>query len=193
MMGQRCRYPAHQNPKPEKTLSMKNHHTLILLLAAFSLSPSLASGQQDAFALKMCGSYYINCPRTIVFGEHSILNIVGDDLRGRKVSFDIYSPAGVLEATLQEGRFSGPGEINYTVHLFEEGFDVLDVRDRRVILRIIRQDNPPQNRVDLLVWADLYLPDGNRFQCSPDDCNVPMLSMMKGVTFSNVNTAIQLR
>jgi hypothetical protein len=172
---------------------MKRYPTFILLLALWTLSFSVTFGQQDDFALKICGSYYVKCARTIVFGEHSILNIVGDDLRGRKVSFDIYSPNGILEATLQDGRFSGPGEINFTVHLFDEGFDVLDIRDRRVILRIIRQDNPSQSRVDLLVWADLYLPDGNRFQCSPEDCNVPMLSMMKGVTFSNVNTAIQLR
>lgn len=164
---------------------------LVLLLIG-SLAPGRTLAQQESFALKICGSYFIRCERTIVLGDHSVLNIVRDDRQGWKVSMDIFGPGGVPEATLRDGRFSGPGANHYTVQLFEEGFDVLDLRDTRVLLRVKREDNPEKKRVDLLVWADLYLPDGKRFQCSPDDCNMPTIRMMKGNTFQGGKAAIIL-
>jgi hypothetical protein len=74
----------------------------------------------------------------------------------------------------------------------DEGFTITDSRSERIVLMVKKVENKTEKRTELHVWADFFLPDGNRFQCSPDECNLPMLQMMTGSTFSGVGTAIQL-
>jgi len=69
---------------------------------------------------------------------------------------------------------------------------VVDTRNDRIVLKIFSVENKAMKRNDLHVWADFFLPDGNRFQCTPEECTVPMMQMMKGATFKNNETAIQL-
>jgi hypothetical protein len=52
--------------------------------------------------------------------------------------------------------------------------------------------NDSEKRSELHIWADFFLPDGGRFQCTPEESNVPMLNMLRGATFKNNETAIQL-
>jgi hypothetical protein len=164
-----------------------------LLFALVAIVQTTSFAQNNDISLKIGGNYFINCERTIVYGDHSILNIVGDDQTGRRVNFDIFSSLGTLDASLADGSFSGPNAKYYTANRFEDGFDVIDSRDGRVVLKILSVDNIKMNRNDLHVWADFYLPDRSRFQCTPDKSNVPTLQMMSGTTFKNNKVAIQLK
>jgi hypothetical protein len=164
-----------------------------LLFALVALIKTTSFAQNNDISLKIGGNYFINCERTIVFGNQSILNVVGDDQTGRRVNFDIFSSFGTLDASLIDGNFSGLNAKYYAANQFEDGFDVIDKRDGRVVLKILSVDNIKMNRNDLHVWADFYLPDGSRFQCTPDKSNVPTLQMMTGATFKNTKVAIQLK
>lgn len=166
--------------------------TFLLLSVAMISSTSLSAQNQKDVCLKIGGSYFINCKRTIAFGEQAVMTVSGDDKSGRKVNFDIFSPQGVLDASLKDGKFSGTNANAYSIKNIGEGFTVTDTRSNRMVLKVMNVENKPQKRNELHVWADFFLPDGNRFQCTPEECNVPMMQMMKGATFSNNETAIQL-
>ena len=165
--------------------------SLLLLTTILFLASSNLTAQKDV-SLKIGGSYFINCKRTIAFGEQSVMTVSGDDKDGRKVNFDIFSPEGILEASLNEGKFLGVKADNYVFKTIEDGFTITDLERHRIVLKIIRVENKVAKRIDMHVYADMYLPDGSRFQCTPDDCNVPMMKMMKGATFESNGTAIQL-
>lgn len=155
------------------------------------LTSTVALVAQDV-SLKIGGCYFINCERTIAFGEQSIMSVSGDDKSGRKVNFDIYSADGVLEASLFDGNFTGIRAADYAIVRFEDGFYIQDSKNQHIVLKIQNVQNTSEKRLDLHVWADLFLPGGNRFQCTPEESNVAMLGMMKGSTFKNNKTAIQL-
>jgi hypothetical protein len=171
--------------------SMKNILKAGPAFLAFIFIAVTAAAQKDV-SLKMGGSYFINCQRTIAFGEQAVITISGDDITGRKVNFDIFSANGTLDASLEEGQFTGRNANFYELRRFPEGFTITDARNGRIVLKIVSVENREQKRQDLHVWADFFLPDGGRFQCTPDESNVPMLQMMKGSTFKNVGTAVQL-
>ena len=171
---------------------MKNIIKPILLLAFGVMLTTIAAAQNSDVSLKIGGSYFINCKRTIAFGEQSVMSVSGDDKTGRKVNFDIFSPSGTLDASLKDGSFSGAKAKFYAINRFDNGFTVVDTRNDRIVLKIVSVENKAQKRNDLHVWADFFLPNGERFQCTPEECNVPMMQMMKGATFSNNETAIQL-
>jgi hypothetical protein len=162
------------------------------LFWAALLLPFLLSAQEQDLSLKMGGVYFINSERTVAFGDYAVMTISGDDKTGRKVDFDIFSPEGTLDASLRNGTFSGRQAHFYAVARSEGGFVVLDTRNDRVVLKVISVKNEAKQRNDLHVWADFFLPNGERFQCTPEDSNVPMMKMMKGSTFRNVGTGIQL-
>lgn len=172
----------------KKTLKI----ALLLLSGATILTTGLAAQNEKDVCLKIGGSYFINCKRTIAFGDQAVMSVSGDDKSGRKVNFDIFSPRGVLDASLKDGRFSGPQANAYAIKSTGEGFTITDTRSDRIVLMIKNVENKTRNRNELHVWADFFLPNGNRFQCTPEECNVPMLQMMKGATFERNETAIQL-
>lgn len=162
---------------------------LFLLLGAI-VSATTLSGQD--VCLKIGGSYFINCKRTIAFGEQAIMTVSHDDKNGSMVNFDIFSPEGVLDASLKAGKFSGTKANAYAVKNLGEGFTVTDTRTNRIVLKVVGVKNEDQKRNELHVWGDFFLPDGGRFQCTPEESNVPMLNMMRGAIFKNNETAIQL-
>jgi len=166
--------------------------SLFLLSGTMILATSVAAQNQKDVCLKIGGSYFINCKRTITFGEQAVMTVSGDDKSGRMVNFDIFSPQGILDASLKDGKFSGTNASAYSIKNIGEGFTITDARSNRIVLKVITVENKAQKRNELHVWADFFLPDGNRFQCTPEECNVPMMQMMKGATFANSETAIQL-
>ena len=147
---------------------------------------------QKDLSLKIGGSYYINCQKTIVFGNQPIMSMTGDDVKGRKISFDVYSPEGILDASLNEGKFTGPRADAYSIVSIPDGFYIEDTRNQRIALKIVRVENKKEERFDFHVWGDFFLPNGERFQCSPEDSNHSLLQMLKGATFARNRVAIQL-
>lgn len=170
-----------------KTIWYQNIGLCVLIMSGVHIVKA-----QDELCLKIGGSYYINCKNTIVFSGQPILSMTGDDVSGRMVSFELFSPSGKHEATLRDGKFRGSNPDVYVVMPEDEGFTIIDTRSRRVALRVAGVENRSANRSELHIWADLYLPDGNRFQCTPDETNIPFLNMLKGATFKNSDTAIRL-
>ncbi len=164
----------------------------MLFFSATILVTNLFAQDQKEVCLKIGGCYFINCKRTIAFGEHSVMTVSGDDQYGRKINFDIYSPNGVLDASLEDGKFSGPNASAFAVVRIGEGFTITDTRSDRIVLKVLHVENKNQNRNELHIWADFFLPNGNRFLCTPEESNVPILQMMNGTTFKNNETAIQL-
>lgn len=162
----------------------------LFLLVGTIVSMTTLSGQD--VCLKIGGSYFINCKRTIAFGEQAIMTVSLDSKNGQMVNFDIFSPEGVLDASLKNGKFSGAKASAYSVKNIGEGFTVTDTRTGRIVLKVMGVKNEALKRSELHVWGDFFLPDGGRFQCTPEESNVPMLNMMRGATFKNNETAIQL-
>lgn len=161
-------------------------------LAATLLSAAPSTAQKPDVCLKIGGNYFINCARTIAFGDYSILSVSGDEKTGRMVNFEIYSAKGTLDATLKEGKFSGKNADSYSLKSLGDGFVISDSRTNRPVLKIQNVENKALKRMEMNVWADFFLPNGGRFECTPQTSNVPMLEMMKGATFKNNGTAIQL-
>jgi hypothetical protein len=149
------------------------------------------TAQKDV-CLKIGGSYFINCKRTIAFGEQAIMSVSGDDQTGRNVNFDIFSSKGILDAALKDGKFTGTNANYYSIVILGEGFTITDLRSNRIALKVMNIKNDSEKRSELHIWADFFLPDGGRFQCTPEESNVPMLNMLRGATFKNNETAIQL-
>ena len=166
--------------------------TIFALLGLTFLATSLTAQEQKDVRLKIGGSYFINCKRTVVFGEQAIMTVSGDDKSGRKVNFDIFSPKGVLDASLKDGDFSGTNVKAYAVKRDEEILTITDTRSNRIVLMVKNVENKAEKQNELHIWADFFLPDGNRFQCTPEASNLPMLEMIKGATFKDSDTAIQL-
>jgi hypothetical protein len=172
---------------------MKHLVFLVALLGFCVALPSAAQTTPKAdVCLKIGGSYFINCKRTIAFGEYSILTVSGNDSTGRMVNFDIYSSSGTLDASLKDGNFSGTNDDSYTVAHIQDGFAVSDKRNSRLVLKVVNVFNKEENRSEMQVWGDFFLPNGGRFICTPETSNVPMLEMMKGNTFQGAGTGIQL-
>lgn len=163
------------------------------LLLAFLLFAALTvMAQQAPCALKIGGNFYINCEHTILYQGQDIMTVTELDDKGSKVNFDIFSPAGVLEARVRAGKLTEGSAANFAIVSSADTFTLVDKRDGRTVCHVEKKFNLQQERCDLLVWADLYLPDGNRFQCTPETTNVPFLNFMQGGTFQNVQTAIKL-
>jgi len=78
-----------------------------LCLLAIVMAQATAQNSMDV-SLKIGGCYFINCERTIAFGEQAVMTVSGNDKTGRMVNFDLFAPNGALEASLKEGQFSGP-------------------------------------------------------------------------------------
>jgi hypothetical protein len=166
--------------------------TLLLLSGATVLTTNLAAQSPKDVCLKIGGSYFINCKRTIAFGEQAVMTVSGGDKSGRMVNFDIFSPQGMLDASLKDGKFSGANANAYAIKNIGEGFTITDTRSNRIVLKVLNVGNTTEKRNELHVWADFFLPGGGRFQCTPEESNVPVLQMMPGSTFENMETAIQL-
>jgi len=142
--------------------------------------------------LKIGSNYFINCKNVISINGHPILQMTGDDATGRKVSFEIYSANGALDATLRDGKLSGQNANFYKISQEPNGFTLSDGRDKHIVLRVEGHYNEKEKRKEDFVWAQLYLPDGNIFQCTPETTNVEYLQYMSGSTFRNSDSAIEL-
>lgn len=181
------------NPKQQPYIQQNffNMIKLINFLTFFSAFAFTTQAQQGPCALKLGGNFYINCQHTIVYQGQDIMTVTELADRGSKVNFDIFSPAGVLEAKVRAGKLT-EGAANFAIVSSADTFSLVDKRDGRKVCHVEKKFNLHQERCDLLVWADLYLPDGNRFQCTPETTNVPFLNFMQGGTFQNMHTAIKL-
>lgn len=165
---------------------------LYIIPALFFILASAAQAQQGPCALKIGGNFYINCQHTILYQGQDVMTVTELDGKGSKVNFDIFSPAGVLEAKVRAGKLAEGSAANFAIVSSADAFTLVDKRDGRKVCHVEKKFNLNEERCDLFVWADLYLPDGNRFQCTPETTNVPFLNFMQGATFQNVQTAIQL-
>ncbi len=165
----------------------------LLFLLAFGLLFTLSAfAQKQEYALKIGGSFFIKCQRTIVYRGVDIMTLTDIENKGSRVNFDIYGSTGWLEASVSAGKLTGNGASYFAVISSQDEFTVTDRRDGRTVCIVKKKWNLQQERWDLLVWADLYLPDGGRFQCTPDTSNVPILNMTMGSTYTNMGTAIRL-
>lgn len=120
------------------------------------------------------------------------MTVSGNDSTGRMVNFEIYAPSGVLEASLKEGKFTGSQAASFEAKSIKDGFTVTDTRNSRVVLKVVSIYSDENKRDEMNVWGDFFLPNGGRFMFTPETSNLPMLDMMKGSTFRNVGTAIQI-
>ena len=173
----------------KKNVTMKRLFSLLTLVSAICFA---AQAQQGPCALKIGGNFYINCQHTILYKGQDIMTVTELADKGSKVNFDVFSPAGTLEAKVRAGKLTEGSASNFAIVSSARAFTLVDKRDGRKVCHVEKKFNQKQERCDLLVWADLYLPDGNRFQCTPETTNVPFLNFMQGATFQNVQTAIKL-
>lgn len=93
---------------------------------------------------------------------------------------------------MQAGKLAKGSTDNFVIVYSADAFTLVDKRNGRKVVYVEKKFNLGQERCDLLVWADLYLPDGNHFQCTSETTNVPFLNFMQGATFQNVQTSIKL-
>jgi hypothetical protein len=160
-----------------------------LLFIAF-VSMSQAKGQD--ICLKIGNNYFINCKSVLTVQGHSVLNMTGNDSTGRKVSFEMYTSSGKLDARLENGIFTGTQAQHYKIEQDPKGFHIYDDRDNRVLLKAEGHYNDKAQRKEVHIWAQLYLPNGSVFECTPETSNVPTLQMMSGNVFRNSGSAVTI-
>jgi hypothetical protein len=167
--------------------------SVTLLLFHFLLFPVIIMAQTDtACAVKIGSSYYINCRHIITFRGKDVLNVISTRETPVKINFDVYSSDGKKTAVVKEGKITEGASELFTISSSYTAFSFMEKSTKRIICYVKKIFDKENSRCELHVWADMYMPSGFYFQCTPETTNVEMLNNMKGATFKNSGVAISL-
>jgi len=165
---------------------------LILLSLVFTQFTTTNAQYKQDITIKLGGAWYINCQHLVRFGEQDVINISLGATGEILPAIDIFSESGIKTASVSNGKLNTGNKADYSITSSEKEFTLSEKATKRVICYVKKIQNKEKNREELHVWLDLYMPDGFYFQCTPDETNVPFLQGMKGATFKNNRTAVQL-
>ena len=169
---------------------MKNL-TLIILLFLTGTLKSL--GQTDSIcAVKIGSNYYINCKKIISFAGQSVLTIDNSSDPLIKINFDVFSEDGIKIAAVKGGKLTIGEKSAYKIKSTETEFSFIEKTTNRIICFVKRVYDEKNRRCELQVFADMFMPSGFYFQCTPETTNVEFLNWMQGSTFTNAASAIDL-
>ncbi|MBW8049368.1 MAG: hypothetical protein FVQ77_03300 [Cytophagales bacterium] len=143
-------------------------------------------------AVKIGSNYYINCKHIIVFQQQDVLTVTDTKGNSIKINFDIFSPNGKKVAAVKDGQLVEGNKDLYDIKSSDKEYTFMEKSTNRIICYVKRTFNKEKNRCELQIWADMYMPSGFYFQCTPETTNVPLLNMMKGSTFTGAESAIIL-
>ena len=74
----------------------------------------------------------------------------------------------------------------------EKEYSFTEKANNRIICLVKKTFDKINNRCELQIWLDMFMPTGFYFQCTPETTNNPILNRMSGATFSNSDAAISL-
>lgn len=165
--------------------------SLIVALTIVMITNSY--GQTDnVCAVKIGKNYYINCKKIISFQNQPVLTITNSQDNSIKINFDVFSTSGTKVATVKEGKLAEGNKDLYIIKLTEKEFSFIEKSTNRIICFVKKTYDQQNKRCELQVSADMYMPSGFYFQCTPETTNVPFLNNMQGATFANSDSAISL-
>ena len=162
------------------------------VLVLFIISHSAISQSDSSITLKMGNNYFTDCEKTVVFKGQEIFDIDKSIDSKINISFIIYDENGVQLAEVKSGKMISGKSENYTLSNSAEKFSLVEKSTGRIISFVKRVYNDKEKRYEYHVSADLFLPDGYAFQCTPESSNIPMLNMMQGSNFIGSGTAITI-
>lgn len=165
---------------------------IYLLLSLFLSQLHSFAQQTDSCYVKIGGNYYFNCDHIISFSDQDIFTFVDYGADSVRINLDIFSASGIKAASIRDGKLTAGNKTDYLIKRSEEEFTILEKATNRIICHIQKVYNQSANRCEYHISADLYMPDGFYFQCTPETTNNTILNRMKGATFKNSKHAIRL-
>lgn len=168
---------------------MKNLKLVSLIL----LSVSFHSYAQidSSCAVKVGSNYYINCKRIISFQGQAVFTIKDVSSNSIHINFDVFSNKGAKLATVQDGKLVEGDNEDYAIKSTDNEFSFIEKRTNRIICYVRKINDEKNKRCELHVSADMYMPSGFYFQCTPETTNVDYLNKIKGSTFKNSLSVFQ--
>ena len=166
---------------------------LTLLILIFLTGTLKSNGQTETVcAVKIGSNYYINCQQIITFKNQPVLTITNSTDNSIKINFDVFSTSGKKVATVKEGKLIEGNKDLYIIKSTDKEFSFIEKSTNRIICFVKKTNDTKNKRCELQVSADMYMPSGFYFQCTPETTNVPSLNYMTGSTFDNMGAAITL-
>lgn len=129
----------------------------------------------------------------IIFEDQDILTLNNTIEAAIGINLDVFSMEGKKVAKVSAGKLTEGDTSAYTIKSTSEEFTLIDNATNRILCYLKVMSKSEAFSCEIHVWADLYMPNGFSFQCTPEETNVPFLQGIKGATFSNSETAIRLK
>ena len=148
--------------------------------------------QEEEFAMKLGGNYYINVPNLIVYKGESLLTVTrATTNEALGITFKIYDSKGQKIASVNNGKIYADGKNknvdNYKVTNNQDEFVLTDTSTNRILCRIAR--NAKAGFFELDIWLDLYTKTGFRIIASPAQTNLGT-NILTGNTFKNAQNGL---
>lgn len=156
----------------------------------FFLYLGLLAQADSVCAVKIGGSFYINCKSIITFQKTNVLSVSGKAENTIPVNFSIFNSTGQQIGEVSEGSLKAGSQDDFSLKVTANEFTLIEKASSRIICHVKKV--PGGTRCELWVWVDMYLPNGTYLQCTPESSEHPTLQMVKGATFKNSLSAIHL-
>jgi len=166
--------------------------TILLFMFGFTALNIFAQSGGQCPA-KIGDNYYLNCKHIITFKGQDVFTIKTTDESEIKINFDVFNEKGNKVATVEDSKLKEGNAELYIIKSTALEYSFIEKASSRIICYVKKVENEETNKCELQIWADMYMPSGFYFQCTPETTNVATLNMITGSTFSNVLSAIRLQ
>ncbi len=169
---------------------MKKLYLLALVFSFNVLSVQAQSGNECP--AKIGDNYYLNCKHIITFKDQDIFTIKNADESEIKINFDVFNEKGEKVAAVEDSKLvEGDPEL-YIIKSTALEYSFIEKAANRIICYVKKVQNDKTNKCELQIWADMYMPSGFYFQCTPETTNVATLNRIRGSIFADSDAAIRL-
>lgn len=172
---------------------MRKFSISLLLLLWFVIPAGTVLAQADTLtAVKVGSNYFIQCQTLMQVREERVLYFSEGQDGPRGVNFNVYSESGTMLATVRDAHLTTDKPERWDLSVSDTRFTLTDKLTGRILMHITKAYDDERQWNVLSVWADLYVPMGFYFQCTPEECSVPEMKYYNNTTFRNVQIGIFL-
>jgi len=147
---------------------------------------------QNSCAIKIGSNYFIDCKHLISYKGIDVLSLEKTPGDSITVNFDVYATNGQKVATVNKGKIVEGNKDLFEIMANDTAYTFIEKATSRIIVHIHKYTDPNSNKCVMDTWADMYMPTGFYFQCTPDTTNVNYLNWMRGNTIQGAGNAISL-
>ncbi len=170
---------------------MKNLYLLVIVLSFNVLTVMAQSGNECP--VKIGSSYYLNCKHIISFKDQDVFTVNYANDSEIKINFDVFNDKGEKVASVEDSKLKEGNAEFYTIKSTAVEYSFVEKATSRIVCYVKKVQNEETNKCELQIWADMYMPSGFYFQCTPETTNVAFLNGIQGAMFKNSLSAIRLQ